>query len=76
MGETSRKTFALSYDMEGHSKKCLERHCALANKKTEQLCKVSTCLDNHNFKKEELESVGEKVCSQIVLKKLVFGTNW
>ena len=40
-----------------------------ANEKTEQLCKVSTpCLDDHHFKKEELESVGElsKVCSQIV----------
>ena len=38
-------------------------------KKTEQLYKVSRlCLDDHNFKKEELESVGElsKVCSQIV----------
>ena len=37
-----------------------------ANKKTEQLYKVSEpCLDEHHFKKEELESVGElsKVCS-------------
>ena len=42
-------------------------------KKTEQLYKVSSpCLDDHQFKKEELESVGEslKVCSQIVLKCL------
>ena len=40
-------------------------------KKTEQLFEVSThCLDDHHFKKGELESVGElsKVCSQIVLK--------
>ena len=39
-------------------------------KKTEQLHKVSTpCLDDHHFKKEELETVGEvsNVCSQIVL---------
>ena len=41
--------------------------------KTEQLNKVSSpCLNDHHFKKEELEAVGEmsKVCSQIVLKCL------
>ena len=57
--------------MEGHAKKCVERYCELANEKTEQLYKVSTpCLDGHNFKKEELETIGEmsKVCSRIVLK--------
>ena len=40
-------------------------------KKVEQLYKVSSlCWDDHQFKQEELESVGElsKVCSQIVLK--------
>ena len=40
-------------------------------KKEEQLYKVSTpCLEDHNFQKEELESIGEssKVCSQSVLK--------
>ena len=66
-----RKKVAWSYDMEGHAQKCVERSCELANKKTEQLYKVSTlCLDDHHFKKEELESVGElsQVCSQIVLK--------
>ena len=44
-----------------------------------QLCKVSsTLLDDHQFKQEELESVRElsEVCSQLVLQKLVFGTNW
>ena len=49
------------------------RYCELANKKTEQFLKVSSpCLDDHHFKKEELESVGElsKVCSQIVLSRL------
>ena len=67
------KMFAWSYDMEGHAKKCVERCCELANKKTKQLHKVSTpCLDDHNFKEEELESVGElsKRYSQIVLKYL------
>ena len=29
-----------SYDMEGHSKKCVERNCELANKTTLQLYKV------------------------------------
>ena len=49
------------------------RDCELANKKTEQLYKVSSlCLDDHHFKKEELETVGElsKECSHIVLKCL------
>ena len=67
------KTVAWSYDMERHARKCFERYCELANKKTEQLYKISSpCLDDHHFKKEELESVGElsKVCSQIILKCL------
>ena len=54
-------------------KKCVERYCELANKKTEQLFKVSgPCLVDHPFKEEELESVGElsKTCSLIVLKCL------
>ena len=62
-----------SYSMEGHAKKCVERYCELANKPTQQLYKVSTpCIDDHNFKEQELKSVGElsKVCSQIVLKCL------
>ena len=54
------KTIAWSYDVEGHAKKCVERFCELANKKVEQIHKVSSpCLDDHQFKKEELESVGE-----------------
>ena len=64
--------------MEGHAQKCVERYCELASKKTEQLYKVSSlCLDEHRFKKEDLESVGElsKVCSQDALKMLVFGQN-
>ena len=62
-----------SYDMDGHAKKCVERYCEWANKTTQQLYKVSTpCIDDHHFKEEELESVGELsiVCSQIVLKCL------
>ena len=62
-----------SYDMEGHAKKCVERYCELANKTTQQLCKVSTpCIDDHHFKEEETKSVGElsNTCSQIVLKCL------
>ena len=57
-----KKTVAWSYDMEGHAQQCFERHCELANKRTEQLYKVSApCLDDHNFKKEELEKVGERL---------------
>ena len=59
--------------MAGHAKKCVERYCELANKTTQQLYKVSTpCIDDHHFKEEELESVGElsKRFSQIVLKCL------
>ena len=62
-----------SYHMEGHVKKCVERYCELANKTTQQLYKVTTpCMDDHQFKEEEDESVGElsTICSQIVLKCL------
>ena len=62
-----------SYDMEDHDKKCVERFCELANWTTQQLYKVSIpCIDDHQFKEEELKSVGElsNVCSQIVLKCL------
>ena len=54
------KTIAWSYDMEGHAKQCVEWYCELANQKVEQSYKVSSlCLDDHQFKKEELESVGD-----------------
>ena len=62
-----------SYNMEGHAKKCVERYCELANKSSQQLYKVATpCIDDHQFKEEEIGSVGElsKVCAQIVLKCL------
>ena len=45
--------------VECHAKKCLERCCEFANKTTEQLYKVATpCMDDHQFKEEETESVG------------------
>ena len=56
LGKPHKKAVAWSYDVEGHAQKCVERFCELANKKTEQLYKVSCpCLDDHHFKKEELE---------------------
>ena len=61
----TQKTVAWSYDVKGHDRKCQAGY-----QKKEQLYKVSSpCLDDHQFKKEELESAGElsKVCSQIVL---------
>ena len=62
-----------SYDMEGHVKTSVERYCEFANRTTQQLHTVATpCMDDHQFKEEEVGSVGElsKVCSQIVLKCL------
>ena len=62
------------YDMEGHAKKCVERCCELTNKTTQLSHKVATpCLDDHQFKEEEIGSVREMqtVCSQIVLTCLV-----
>ena len=69
----NRRISLWSYDMAGHAKKCVERYCELANKTTQQLCKVSTpCIDDHHFKEEKMKFVGElsQVCSQIVLKCL------
>ena len=70
-GKLDANISSWSYDLEGHAQKCVERYCELANKTSQQLHKVATpCLDNHQFKEEEMGSVGElsKVCSQIVLK--------
>ena len=36
------KTVAWSFDMEGRARTCVERYCELANKKVEQLYKVSS----------------------------------
>ena len=65
--------------MEGHVKKCVERYCELANKTTQQLYKVATpCIDDHQSKEEENESVGElsTVCLQNCSEMSVFGTYW
>ena len=66
-----------SSDMEGHAKKCVERHCELANKSTQQLYIVSTpCIDDHHFKEEELKSVGELSKSMLsnCSEMLILGT--
>ena len=68
-GKTSRANRC----MDGHAQKCVEPYCKLAHKKVEQLYTVSSpCLDDHQFKLEELEPVGElsEFCSQIVSKCL------
>ena len=68
-----------SYDMAGHAKKCVERYCELANKTTQQLCKVSTpCIDDHHFKEGEMKSVGECVKSMLskISEMLTLGTYW
>ena len=44
-----------SYDMEGHSKKCVERYCELANKTPQRTGLTTPCLDYHQFKEEELD---------------------
>ena len=44
------KTVAWSYDMEGHTQKCVERYCEVTNKKAERHYKVShPCFDDHQF---------------------------
>ena len=72
-GKPDAEISSWSHDMEGHAKKCVERYCELANKTTQQLYKVATpCMDDHQFKEEENESVGElsTVCSQNIVKCL------
>ena len=50
-----------SYALEGHAKKCVERYCELAKKKTTQqfFTNRNTMHDDHPFKEEEMRSVGE-----------------
>ena len=61
--------------MDRHAKKCVERCCALANKKTSSSCAKSPhhFLDDHQLEKEELGTVEElpNTCSQMGLKCLV-----
>ena len=64
------KTSAWSHDMEGHARKCVERYCELANKKTDQQYKVShPFLDDHQIKKENKGELSE-VCSHILFECL------
>ena len=59
-GKLDANISSLSYDMEGQAKKCVERFCELANKATQQFYKVATpCIDDHQFKEEEMGSVGD-----------------
>ena len=60
-----------SCDMEGHSKKSVERDCELATKTSQQLHKVSSpCIDTPSLQRRRVEIRGRivKVCSQNVLK--------
>ena len=72
-GKLDANISSWSYDVGGHAKKCVERYCELANKTSQQLHKVATpCFDDHQFKEEEMGSVGElcTVCSHTVPKLL------
>ena len=51
---------AWSNDMAGHAHKYVGRYCELGNKNIAQLYKVSSlCIDDHQFKQEEMETAGE-----------------
>ena len=59
---------------QGHAKKCVERYCEMANETTQQAYKVATpCIDDHQFKAEEMGSVGDLVTS---LLTCVLGPHW
>ena len=63
------QTVARSYDMEGHAQKCVERYSELANMKVEHFYKISNpCLDDHQFKQEELESNLLENCQKFARK--------
>ena len=58
--QSTESITARSCDMEGHARTCAERYCELAHRTVDQLFKVSTpCLDDHQIKPENMESVGE-----------------
>ena len=64
-----------SYDMEGRAKKCVEGYLRIGKQTTQQLYKVVTpCIDDHQFKEEEMGSVGElsTVCSHVVLNACIW----
>ena len=74
------QTVARSFDMEGHAQKCVGRYSELVNMKVEHFYKVShPCLDDHQFKQEELELNLLENCWGLLancLDMLVLGTNW
>ena len=59
-GHGSEHITAWSHDMQGHAKTCVGRYCEGA-KKTSSSCIQSLhfCTDDHEFKREELETVRE-----------------
>ena len=67
-GKPAADISSWSYDLESHAKKCVERHCALANKTTQQLYKVTTpCLDENQPKKRRIGNPWEN-CQKYALK--------
>ena len=63
------KTVAWSYDMEGHAQTSVERYSELANNTVEQPYKGShPCLDDHQFKQEELEQLEN--CQKLYLARI------
>ena len=68
-----------SHDMEGHTKKCVERFCELTNKTTQQLYKVATpCIDG-----PPIQGRRNGICRRIVkglltncCKMHVLGPHW
>ena len=75
------KTTSCSHDMERHARKSVDRYCELANKKTQQLYKVShLCLDDHQFKHSSRKNSNQwRIVRSLLtncLGMLVRGTNW
>ena len=73
MGKNSRSNPGVVLRHRRTCSKMRRKTLRTSKKKLEQLYKVSSlCMDDHQFKQEELESVGEfsEVCSQLVLKCL------
>ena len=73
------KTIAWFHDMEGHDQKCSERFCELANKKVEQLYKVSSPLPGWSSIQAGRSRICPKTCRSLLanyIELLVFGQNW
>ena len=69
-GRDPTRTPSLSDTIWKDMRRSARRKCELASKTIEQLVSASTpCVNDHQFKDEELETVGElpKVCSHFVL---------